>query len=74
MREKAALAPDGAEVSVEVEDELTDSPQPSNKSAKWPRDDDGGYEDVVATGEPEPAKKKRRRQKKSGKAFEEAAE
>ena len=71
MREKAARAPDGAEVSV---DELADSPQPSKKSAKWPRDDDGGYEDVVATGESEPGKKKRRRQKKSGKAFEEAAE
>ncbi|KAI0250084.1 KRI1-like family-domain-containing protein [Lactifluus subvellereus] len=74
MREKAARAPDGAEMSAEVEDEAADSPQPSIERAKRPRDDEGGYGDVVATRETEPVKKKRRRQKKSGMTFEEAAE
>jgi protein KRI1 len=71
IREKAARAPDGVEISVEV-DEAADSPQPSGKPAKHPRDG----EDVAAAGASGPVNKKRRRQKKSGKVAEvkEAAE
>jgi hypothetical protein len=70
MRDKAARALDGVEMSVEVDDGAADVPQPSDKVAKRLLDDGDG----VATGMSEPVKKKRRRQKKSGKVVAEVAE
>jgi len=70
-REKAARAPEEAEVVEEVEPMATDSPRQSKKYAKLRRDDEED-EGIITTSEPEPVKKKRRRQKKTEKHVEQA--
>jgi protein KRI1 len=59
MREKAARAPEEAEMAVEVGMKATDPPGQSNKHAECRSDDE---EDEAS----EPVKKKRRRQKRAG--------
>jgi len=72
-REKAARAPEEAEVVEEVGPMATDSPRQSKKHAKLRRDDEEDeYQGTITTSEPEPVKKKRRRQKKPEKHVEQA--
>jgi len=70
-REKAALAPEEAEVVEEVETKATDSPRQIKKHAKRRGDDEEDeYQGITTTSEP--VKKKRRRQKKAEKHLEQA--
>jgi len=70
-REKAAVAPEGAQEAREVETKATDSPRHSSKHAKR-RNDDEEDESVGNIAVSEPMRKKRRRQKRVEKSTEQA--